>query len=201
MGQLGMDPGEFQGKISGFRCLIWVFPAFSKGWEGMWHSQDGDKVGSDTGWIQWPQRAFPASIILRLWDFPPPVQDLWSNFMPWWSWRNRNDSWEFLDPSDIIPHPLREWEWCHSKKLEKLFLFPGKKTREIKPRFSAPNQPGFPKNQKDNGSDTWKSLWRTQGEGVGVYLEMTPIPKGEFQWIPHVLGSPKAHWDFRVIMG
>lgn len=50
MGQLGIDPGAFQGNISGFRCFSGLFhliqaPRAEVGGEGMWHSQDGDKVG------------------------------------------------------------------------------------------------------------------------------------------------------------
>lgn len=57
LGQLGIDPGAFQGNISGFRCLSRLVhliqaPRTGVGWEGMWHSQDGDKVGSGTGWTQ-----------------------------------------------------------------------------------------------------------------------------------------------------
>lgn len=36
---------------------------------------------------------------------------------------------------------------------------------------------------------------------VGVYLEATPIPKGEFPGISQVLGSPKALRGFRITMG
>lgn len=60
-------------------------------------------------------------------------------------------------------------------------------------------QLGFSKNQQD--TVTRGSHQRDMRRGVGAYPEMTAIPKGKFQLISQVLGSPKALQSFRVIMG